>query len=186
MERKGIAVYCASSADIDKTYFATAREIGRGIALLGYDVVCGGGCMGLMAAVIDGALEAGGNAIGVLPRFMMERNWNHQGLSRTIVTESMHERKECMASLSCAAIALPGGVGTLDELFEIITWRQLGLYDGNVVILDDHGFYSPLLNHLQHTDEQHFMRHGSRTLWKVAETPEEALDLALTDNELIN
>ena len=116
----------------------------------------------------------------------MERNWNHQGLSRTIVTESMHERKECMASLSCAAIALPGGVGTLDELFEIITWRQLGLYDGNVVILDDHGFYSPLLNHLQHTDEQHFMRHGSRTLWKVAETPEEALDLALTDNELIN
>ena len=117
MERKGIAVYCASSADIDKTYFATAREIGRGIALRGYDVVCGGGCMGLMAAVIDGALEAGGNAIGVLPRFMMERNWNHQGLSRTIVTESMHERKECMASLSCAAIALPGGVGTLDELF---------------------------------------------------------------------
>jgi uncharacterized protein (TIGR00730 family) len=132
-----------------------------------------------MAAVIEGALEEGGETVGVLPRFMMERDWNHPQLSETITTESMHERKMTMANRSIGAIALPGGVGTLDELFEIITWRQLGLYKGNVVIANACGYYDLLLEHLRRSGEEHFMR--TRGLWTVADTPAEAVRAALSD-----
>ena len=177
--KPGIVVYCASSKNIDQKYFDFAREVGRQIARAGFAVVSGGGRGGLMAAVIDGALEAGGETVGVLPRFMMEREWNHPGLHETITTESMHERKMTMANRSVGAIALPGGVGTLDELFEIITWRQLGLYNGNVVIANAFGYFDLLLEFLRHSDDEHFMRaHG---LWTVADTPEEAVKAALSN-----
>ena len=176
-ETKGIVVYCASSADIDPKYFEFARSVGREIARRGYTLVSGGGRGGLMAAAIDGALEEGGDTIGVLPDFMIERQWNHRRLGTTLTTSSMHERKKTMADLSCAAIALPGGVGTLDELFEIITWRQLGLYKGNVVIANAYGFYDLLLEHLQSTADKRFMR--SDNLWTVATTPEDAVKKAV-------
>ena len=124
---KGVAVYGASSKEIDDKYLEAARQIGRLLADNNTPVVSGGGRGGIMAAVTEGALEKGGTAIGVLPDFMIERGWNHPMLTHTITTESMHERKATMAALSCGAIAMPGGVGTLDELFELITWRQLGL-----------------------------------------------------------
>lgn len=177
-DKSGILIYCASAPDIDRRYFDFAHRLGQLIAEAGLPVISGGGRGGLMGAVTDGALEAGGESIGVLPEFMIEKDWNHKGLTKTLVTDSMHERKATMASLSCGVIALPGGVGTLDELFEIITWRQLGLYDGPVVIANVDGFYDLLLAHLQHACDQHFMR--GRGLWCVATTPEEALRLALT------
>ena len=176
-ESRGIVVYGASSSDIDSRYYDFARATGREIARRGYRLVNGGGRAGLMGASIEGALEAGGEVTGVLPDFMIERGWNHPRLTEMLSTASMHERKLTMARLSQGAIALPGGVGTLDELFEIITWRQLGLYDGNVVIANVSGFYDLLLEHLRHTDNEHFMRaHG---LWQVATTPEEAVELAI-------
>ena len=123
-----------------------------------------------MAAVIEGALESGGQAIGVLPQFMVDKGWDHPKLTKRIITQTMHQRKMQMAQLSCAAIALPGGVGTLDELFEIITWRQLHLFDGNVVICNTDGFYNRLLEHLQFTAENGFMRPAApQKLWQVAE-----------------
>lgn len=182
MDNRGIVVYCASAPDIDDVYFDFARKLGRLIAESGRPVINGGGRAGLMGAVTEGALSAGGEVIGVLPRFMVEKGWDHKGLSRRIITETMHERKSAMAEMSCGAIALPGGVGTMDELFEIITWRQLGLYSGSVVIANVAGFYDNLLAHLQGACDRHFMR--GRGLWSVAETAEDALRQALERQEL--
>lgn len=120
----GVAVYCASSSEIDPKYMAVARRTGALLAAAGVPLVCGGGAGGMMAAAIEGCVGASGIAVGVLPQFMMEKKWNHPLLSRTIVTDSMHSRKQTMASMSRGAIALPGGIGTLDELAEIMTWRS--------------------------------------------------------------
>lgn len=179
---KGVVVYGASSREIDVRYLEAARRVGQELARRGVPVISGGGRGGIMQAVTEGALEEGGTAIGVLPDFMMERGWNHPGLTHTLTTGSMHERKATMAALSCAAIAMPGGVGTLDELFELLTWRQLSLYAGNVVICNVEGFYDRLLDHLAYTDSLNFMRAGGPSkLWKVASTAEEAVEMALTD-----
>lgn len=181
---KGVVVYGASSREIDERYMEAARQAGRLLARRGVPVISGGGRGGIMQAVTEGALEEGGVAVGVLPDFMMERGWNHPGLTHTLSTGSMHERKATMAALSRAAIAMPGGVGTLDELFEIITWRQLSLYKGTVVICNVEGFYDRLLEHLEYTDSLNFMRAGGPSkLWRVASSAEEAVSMAL-DNPL--
>lgn len=175
--KEAVTVYCASSPLIDETYFATARLLGASLARAGYSVVCGGGKAGLMAALIEGAADAGGETVGVLPSFMIERGWNHPRVSRLIQTASMHERKQTMASMSRAAIALPGGCGTFEELLEIITWRQLGLFNGHAIILNVNNYYEPLINMLDRSIEQHFMNPDHRDLWHVAETVEEAVSI---------
>ncbi len=172
----GIAVYCASSSDVSPTYLATAREAGRLIALSGHTLVTGGGAMGLMAAAIEGATEAGGHTIGVLPEFMIERAWNHPRLSEMIATPSMHVRKHTMASLSVAVMALPGGVGTLDELCEMMTWHQLGLFKGPVIIVNTDGFYDPFIEMLTRMRALGFMRGGVIPA-HVAATPAEAMEI---------
>lgn len=174
-----ICVYCASSEHIDSVYKDAAIELGRLIAVSGHNVVCGGGKSGLMRCVIDGALQAGGKAIGVLPEFMISNDWQHERLSQLIVTEDMHTRKHRMAAMSAGAIALPGGCGTLEELLEIITWRQLNLFDGQIVILNTAGYYDPLLEMLGRTIDLGFMRSDHRKLWKVAATPAEAVGMVL-------
>lgn len=168
-------MYCASSQDVDPKYLAAARETGRLIALSGRPLISGGGVFGLMAASIEGTLEAGGTAVGVLPGFMMSRGWAHPRLSETIVTETMYERKRTLASLSQAAIALPGGIGTLDELMELMTRRQLGLYDGPVVIVNTDGYYDPLIDMFARMIDQRFMRDGKLHAF-IASTPSEAMD----------
>lgn len=178
MNETCITVYCASSVNIDKRYFEVAVELGSEIARRGFTLVTGAGSMGLMGAVNDAAIVSGGRTIGVIPQFMVERGWNHNGLDRLEITDGMHTRKEMMASLSRAAIALPGGIGTFEELLEIITWRQLGLYDGNIVILNVNGYYDNLLAMLDTAIEQKFMNPDHRRLWSVATTVTEALDLA--------
>lgn len=140
-----ICIYCASSTQIDPVYFGHARLLGRQLAEAHIRIVNGAGNIGLMGAVSDAALEAGGEVTGVIPRFMVEQGWNHTGLTETIVVNDMHERKRTMARLSDAVIALPGGYGTLEELLEIITWKQLGLYLNPIVILNTNGYYDPLL-----------------------------------------
>lgn len=182
-ESRGIVVYGASSSDIAQEYVDFARSVGREIARRGYTLINGGGRAGLMGASIEGALEAGGEVTGVLPDFMIERGWAHPGLTNMISTASMHERKLTMAESSVGAIALPGSVGTLDELFEILTWRQLGLYRGSVVIANVNGFYDLLLEHLRRTDALHFMR--SSGLWTVATTPDGAVAAALEHHRAV-
>lgn len=174
-----VTVYGASSPSIDPRYIDDARAVGDLLARRGVTLVSGGGRTGLMAAAIEGATEAGGHTIGVLPRFMLDRAWQHPALSDVIDTPDMHSRKQRMAALSTAVIALPGGVGTLEELLEIITWRQLGLYHGNIVILNTLDYYAPLLRMLRRTISRHFMNPDHATLWAVARTPAEAVTLAL-------
>ncbi|MDE6367808.1 MAG: TIGR00730 family Rossman fold protein, partial [Muribaculaceae bacterium] len=145
-------------------------------------LVTGAGSMGLMGAVNDAAIAVGGTTIGIIPQFMVDRGWHHRGLSKLEITDSMHSRKEMMAELSQAAIALPGGIGTFEELLEIITWRQLGLYGGNIVIFNVNGYYDNLLAMLDTAINQHFMKADHRQLWSVANTASEAVDMALATN----
>lgn len=140
MDINNICVYCASSNKVADIYGETAYELGALLAKEGITVVTGAGGIGLMRKVEDGALDNGGKAIGVIPQFMVEHGWHHTGLTELRITESMHERKQTMASLSDAVIALPGGCGTIEELSEIITWKQLGLYFNPIVILNVNGY----------------------------------------------
>ena len=174
-KKKGITVYCASSSSVDVKYLAAARRMGALIARDGFTLVNGGGARGLMAATIDGAYEEGGHIIGVLPHFMIERGWANERLTECIDTPSMHVRKETMASLSCAAVALPGGIGTLDELCEMMTWHQLKLFTGPVVIVNTDGFFDPLIEMFTRMQELHFMR-GGEIPAVVVSTPDEALE----------
>ncbi len=175
-----ITVYCASSTHADERLVATARRLGELIARSGHPVVTGAGNMGLMGAVNDGAIAAGGTTIGVIPRFMVERGWHHSGLTRLEVVDDMHRRKEMMAALAQGVIALPGGFGTLEELLEIITWRQLGLYHGNIVILSVDGYYDKLLEMFDHAVTSHIINRDHATaLFTVATSAEQAVEQAL-------
>ena len=175
-----VCVYSASSTKIDPVYFDTAYELGTLLGQQHIRLINGAGNMGLMSAVSDAALAAGGEVTGVIPRFMVEQGWHHTGLTRLVEVESMHERKKMMADLSDAVIALPGGCGTLEELLEIITWKQLGLYLNPVVILNVKGYFDPLLAMLQRAVEENFMRTQHGSIWHVAKTVLEAVELVHT------
>lgn len=149
------------------------------MAAQGIAVVNGAGSMGLMQATTDGCMEAGGEAIGIIPSFMIKEGWCHQGMTQIIETPDMHIRQQKMAEESDAAIVLPGGCGTLAELMELITWKQLGLYLKPIVLLNTNGYFNFLLQALQRAVDQNFMRTQHRAIWQVAQTPEEALKLVL-------
>ncbi len=167
-----ICVFCASSTAISEKYFEAAHHLGKAIASQGYGLVCGAGAMGLMAAVSDAVLQYNGKVTGVIPRFMCDENWHHKNLSELIVTQSMHERKEKMAQLASAVVAMPGGVGTLEELLEIITWKQLGIFNKPIVILNTDGYFDPLLTMFDKAVDESFMRDMHRDLWTVVAAPE--------------
>ena len=175
-----VCVYCASSTQIDEKYFRAAEELGTLIAQRGLRLITGAGRLGLMNTVQDAALAAGGEAIGVIPTFMVKEGWHHTGLTQLIETGSMHERKQTMANLSDGVIALPGGCGTMEDLLEIITCKQLGLYLNPIVILNIDGFYDSLLEQLKRALDDNFMRAIHADIWKVATTPAEAVELLMT------
>ena len=172
-----VCVYSASSTKINPVYFKAAEELGGLLAEHHIRLVNGAGSIGLMRSVADAVLSSGGEVTGVIPHFMVEQNWQHTGLTELIEVESMHERKQKMANLSDGIIALPGGCGTLEELLEIITWKQLGLYLNPIIILNVNGFFDPLLEMLGKAIDENFMRQQHGDIWKVAQTPEEALRL---------
>ena len=176
---KKIAVYCASSTKIRPSFFEAAAAVGRLLAEKGVGVVTGAGRLGLMNTVQEAALQVGGNVTGVIPEFMVKEGWHHEGLTELIVTRDMHERKQTIADMSDGCIALPGGCGTLEELLEVITWKQLGLYLNPIVILNQDGYYDALLSQLQTAVEEHFMRDVHADIWCVATTPEEAVERVL-------
>lgn len=178
-KEKKIAVYCASSTQIDNCYFSDARRLGQLMAEAGVTLINGAGNMGLMAESANGCLEKGGKAIGIIPSFMIKEGWCHDGMTEIIETADMHERQSKMAELNDAGIFLPGGCGTFAELMELITWKQLGLYLNPIVLLNTNGYFDALLNMMRQAIAQNFMRPVHADIWCVAPTPEVALQMAL-------
>jgi hypothetical protein len=143
MANMRVCVYCASSRQCDPIYHQAAARLGRELALAGHTTVYGGGSVGSMGYLADAALAAGGGVIGVIPSFMHDLEWAHRGLTELLVVNDMHERKRLMIDSVAAVVALPGGCGTFEELFEAITWKRLGLFGGAIVIVNTEDFYRP-------------------------------------------
>lgn len=184
-QRKAVTIYCASSPDAPARFIEAAEELGRLCAGAGFATVTGAGSNGLMGAVVKGTLDAGGHAVGVIPQFMVDRGWANPDMSEIHVTDGMHTRKRMLADLGCGAIALPGGIGTMDELMDLLTARQLGLCRKPVVILDIDGFWDGLLRQFDHADSIGMMRHSGmdENLWQVAGTPAEAINIIIDNSE---
>lgn len=174
-----IAVYCASSTQIDDCYFRDAHRLGQLMGEQGMTLINGAGNMGLMAESANGCLEKGGKAIGVIPTFMIREGWCHNGMTEIIETSDMHERQAKMSEMSDAGIFLPGGCGTFAELTELITWKQLGLYLKPIVLLNTNGYFDSLLKTMHQAIAQNFMRPVHADIWRVATTPEMALEMAI-------
>src|SRR5579885_351279 len=170
-----ICVYAASSSQTDPAYRDAAFRLGKLLTDAQCTVVYGGGSAGSMGAVADGALSKGGQVIGVLPKFMADLEWGHPGLTRLELVEDMRERKHRLLTDSDAVVALPGGCGTLEELFEAITLKRLGLYFNPIVLLNTRGFYTPLQTFLRQVIEQRFMNPEHAAMWSLVDAPEQVL-----------
>ena len=173
---QNICVYCASSSKIDSKYVETAKRLGSLLAENNMQLVYGGGSVGLMGILADSVLDKGGKVTGIIPKFMVEAEWQHDGLTNLILTETMHEGKETMAAMSNAVVALPGGCGTLEELLEVITWKQLGIYRNPIIIVNVDGYYNHLLAQFQQAADELFMRPQHLDMWTVVETADEVLE----------
>lgn len=170
-----ICVYCASSQQCDREYHAAATRLGALLAEDGHTIVYGGGATGLMGSLANGALAHGGKVIGIIPQFMIDVEWQHPGVTSLEVVGDMRERKHRLLTDSDAVVALPGGCGTLEELFESITLKRLGLYFNPIVLLNTHDFYSPLQTFLQQVVDQHFMNTEHSSMWSMVAQPEDVL-----------
>lgn len=170
-----VCVYCASSDKVDPAYHADAYALGKMLAGAGVELVYGGGARGSMGHVANGALEAGGRVTGVLPRFMDDLEWGHPGLSNLELVETMHERKHRMLVQSDAVVALPGGCGTFEELFEALTFKRLGLFFGPVILLNTSNYFEPCIALLNQCVEQGFMGELHSAMWGVVDQPEQVL-----------
>jgi uncharacterized protein (TIGR00730 family) len=168
-ELSSICVFCGSNGGAHPAYLAAAKTVGEGLAKRGIRVVYGGGRVGMMGAVADAARAAGGEVVGVIPQQIFDLEIGHTGLDDLRVVSSMHERKALMAELADAFVALPGGIGTLEELFEVYTWAQLGLHAKPLALLDVAGYYQPLAAFLDHAVAQRFLRPETRAMLTVAD-----------------
>ncbi len=173
---KSICLFCGSNKGARPEYEAAAREFGRTLAEQGVTLVYGAGNVGLMGVAADAALAAGGRVVGVIPEFLKAKEVAHVGLSELHVTETMHQRKALMAELSDGFIALPGGFGTFDELFEILTWAQLSVHDKPVGMLDVGGFFKPLQAMVDRAVEEGFVPAGNLNLFQRSESLPALLD----------
>jgi uncharacterized protein (TIGR00730 family) len=176
-----VCVFCGSSHGVRPAYADAARALGQALVARGCGLVYGGGNVGLMGVIADTVLAAGGDVVGVIPHALMAREIGHPGLSTMLVVDSMHERKALMADHADAFVALPGGVGTLEELFEAITWTQLGVHAKPVGLLNVDGFYDGLLRFLDHGLAEGFIRPETRAIVPASDDPDTLLDrLAVT------
>lgn len=173
---KSLCVYCGSNPGLRPVYQESARAFGTEIAERGLSLIYGGGRVGLMGAVADGALSAGGSVIGIMPENLIAKGIAHVGLTELHSVSSMHERKAAMASLADAFVALPGGAGTLEEIFEAITWSQLGLHTKACGLLNVEEYYTPLLGFLRHAAAERFMRTEYMDALITEESPSRLLD----------
>ena len=170
-----VCVFCGSSPGADAAYADAARDLGRRLARRGLTLVYGGARVGVMGALADAALDDGGRVVGVMPRALMAREVGHTGLSELLVVDTMHERKALMAERADAFVALPGGIGTLEELFEAWTWAMLGIHAKPVGVLNVGGFYDPLLAMADHLVAQRFVRPAHRAMLLDDDAPERLL-----------
>jgi uncharacterized protein (TIGR00730 family) len=171
-----VCVFCGSSPGARPAYTDAAEEVGRLLAASSIGLVYGGGAVGLMGRLADAVLDAGGEAIGVIPEALVAREIGHKGLSELRVVGSMHERKALMADLSDAFVALPGGLGTVEELFEIFTWAQLGLHRKPLGLLDVEGYYDGISRFLTHAVEERFLLEQHRAMLIVEREPRALLE----------
>lgn len=172
---KSICVYCGANAGVTPQYAEAARALGRALVANNFSLVYGGGNVGLMGIIADEVLRLGGEVTGVIPTALVEREVGHTGLTRQFIVKDMHERKAMMASLSDGFIAMPGGMGTLEELFEMLTWSQLGIHSKQVGLLNVDGFYDSLVGFIRHAGEQGFIRPQHVALMMVEADPEALL-----------
>ncbi|PXW22673.1 LOG family protein [Paraburkholderia caballeronis] len=168
---KAVCVYCGSSMGASPVYAEAAKAFGRALVAANLGLVYGGGKVGLMGVIADEVMAAGGRAIGVIPELLVDKEVGHNGLSELHVVPDMHHRKKMMADLSDAFVALPGGAGTLEELFEVYTWAQLGYHHKPVAVLNIDGFYDPLISLLTHTVSEGFMRQTYFDLLQIDTDP---------------
>lgn len=175
-----VAVYCGSRLGNSEVYEQAARELGLALAENGLGLVYGGASIGLMGAVADEVIQNGAQAVGVIPTFMLKHEIAHEQLTRLHLTDTMHTRKTVMAEYADAFITLPGGLGTLEEIMEIATWRQLYQHEKPMIILNINGFYDRMIEHLKHTTEQGFMKQEDLERLVVCNTIGDAIDLLKT------
>jgi uncharacterized protein (TIGR00730 family) len=168
--KKSVCVFCGSAPGSRPVYSTAAREMGESLARAGISVVYGGGRLGLMGIVADAALKAGGSVIGVIPRMLIDREAAHPNLTRQHVVNTMHERKTLMAEMSDAFVGLPGGMGTFDELVEIVTWAQLGLHAKPVILANIENYFAPMYGMLDYAVQEGFVTSKSRAYWRNAES----------------
>lgn len=181
MERlSSIAVYCSSSNKVRTSYVEAAYRLGQLLAEQHIRLIYGDGGIGLMAAVSRGALDNGGEVVGVIPQFMVEQGWNNPASTRTVITQTMHERKATICEMADAMVALPGGIGTFEELLECLTWKQLGLHGKPVVILNTDGYYDRLLSCLDYMVSEQMMRPVHQQMYTVVSRPEEVIPAILS------
>ncbi len=174
---RSLCVYCGASNSVAAGHLEAAAELGRLAARRGIDIVFGGGHVGMMGALADGALAEGGRVVGVIPEHLETREVGHRGVSDLIVVDSMHTRKRRMFELSDAFCILPGGLGTLDETFEIITWKQLGLHDKPIVLVNLEGFWDPLLALLEHQATSGYLHQANGRLFSVVSGIDEIVEV---------
>ena len=173
---KRVTVYCASSPKTHADYLNAATRLGEILGDAGWTTVYGGGGIGSMGAVADGALSRGGRVEGVLPRFMYDLEWGHTGLTDLHLVNDLHERKRLMIDRADAVVALPGGCGTFEELFEAITWKRLGLFAKPIIIVNIRNYYDPCLKLLEQAVREHFMNEKHLEMWSVAASADEVLE----------
>ena len=181
-----ICVFASSSSRIDNKYAIAASNLGILLAKANMDVVYGGGGIGLMGKLADAVLENGGRITGVIPSFMKDEGWDHSEVKEMILTADMGERKKKMFAMADAIIALPGGVGTLEELTEAITLKQLGLFRGPIIILNTLNFYKSLIDFLEHMVSGNFLRYEHKGMWEIADTPEDAITLLIKKQDWLH
>lgn len=172
-----MCVFCASSRNTPEKWLSVGRQVGIGLARMGIGVVYGGASIGMMGALADAALAEGGRVTGVIPKWLRIKEVAHEDLTRLVVTEDMHLRKTAMYEMSDAFVVAPGGLGTLEEALEIITWKQLGIHTKPVFLLNPEGYFDNLLAQFEKCSEQMLMDRRSFVLWKTTSSPDELLEL---------
>ena len=179
MPINSLAVFCGSKDGIDDVYVRHAQQLGKVMAEQNIKMIYGGGSSGLMGTVADSVMQHRGNVVGIIPHVLVEWERQHHGISELIIADDMHERKKKMYELCDAAIILPGGFGTLDELFEMLTWNQLSIHDKQIFILNPNGFYNHLLAHIEQLDKQGFLYETARERITVLNDPAELVQYLL-------
>jgi uncharacterized protein (TIGR00730 family) len=180
---KSVCVYCGASARVAEVHREAARQLGTLLARAGIQLVYGGGRVGLMGLVADAALAAGGRVVGIIPEHIKVLEVDHGALTELVVVDSMHARKRLMVDRSDAFVVLPGGLGTLDEAFEVLTWRQLRLHDKPVVIVDVAGYWAPLLHLVEHLKTEGFLTGNTAGLFRVVDTVDRVLEALRAEPE---